>query len=84
MHQQLAEEQPSGGQENSPHQPRTPAALDTVLLTCSPLPGGGSALGTDDHRDRQHHKGVTKGDARVYLPYLYFGCTHVFNPGAQG
>lgn len=56
MHQQPAEEQPSGGQENRPHQPRTPAALDTVFVTCSPLPWR-----RECPRDRQNHQRLTVG-----------------------
>lgn len=80
------EEQPSGGQESS-HPTSSPAHLlprDCALDLFIPFPGG-----SERPLDRQNHLRLTLGfetrRGRVGFSSLhYFGCTHVFNPGAQG
>lgn len=71
----------------APHHqpPHASAALETVLLTCStPFPLREHPL------DRQNHLRLTfgfvtrRGRVGFFFLTLYFGCTYVFNPGAQG
>lgn len=73
--------EPSGGKPLRLHHT---AALETVLLTCPAPSLEGAPSGQTEPSEAHTWVCDKKGTCWVFFLTLYFGCTHVFNLGAQG
>lgn len=65
-------------------QPPHTAALETVLLACSSPSLEGAPSGPTEPSEAHVGFCDKKGTCGFFFLTLYFDCTHVFNPGAQG